>query len=159
MVSLGASEDFLTSMMNKEREVNKKKGNVELKYYSDLSFQARGQKLGEQCLKLRSQDNFTLAARCLPFYIFLTIFRVMSFSLVLVVLGIYSIVLYFVLLSILLLGFFFSILTEGNDTKPMENLKDAMKELSRTRQEQGLIYFFMLPIRTILSTGLFFSYK
>ena len=48
MVSVGASEDFLTSMMNKERELNKKKGNVELKYYSELSFQARGQKLGEQ---------------------------------------------------------------------------------------------------------------
>jgi len=138
MVSVGASEDFLTSMMNKETELNKKKGNVELKYYSELSFQARGQKL----------------ARCLPFYIFLTIFRVMSFSLVLVVLGFYSIVLYFALLSILLLGFFFSILTEGNDTKPMENLKDAMEEVRRTRQEQGLIYFFMLPFRTILSTGL-----
>ena len=48
MVSVGASEDFLTSMMNKEKELNEKKGNVEVKYYSDLSFQARGQKLGEQ---------------------------------------------------------------------------------------------------------------
>ena len=48
MVSVGASEDFLTSMMNKARELNKKKGNVELKYYSELSFQERGQKLGNQ---------------------------------------------------------------------------------------------------------------
>ena len=48
MVAVGASEDFLTSMMNKEKEQNEKKGNVEVKYYSDLSFQARGHKLGEQ---------------------------------------------------------------------------------------------------------------
>ena len=48
MVSVGASEDFLTSLMNKEREMNEKKGNVELKYYSELSFQARGHKLGKQ---------------------------------------------------------------------------------------------------------------
>ena len=81
----------------------------------------------------------------------------MSFSLVLVVLGFYSIILYFVLLSILLLGFFFSILTEGKNAKPMKNLRDAMEELTRIRQEQGIIYFFMLPFRTILSTGL--SYK
>jgi len=134
MVSVGASEDFLTSLMNKEREMNEKMGNVELKYYSELSFQARGHKL----------------ARCLPFYIFLTIFRVMAFSLVLVVLGFYSIILYFVLLSILTLAVFFSIVTEGNNSKPMKNLKDALEELKRTRQEQGLIYFFMLPFRTIL---------
>ena len=48
MVSVGASEDFLTSLMNKEREMNEKRGNVELKYYSELSFQSRGHKLGEQ---------------------------------------------------------------------------------------------------------------
>ena len=78
----------------------------------------------------------------------------MSFSLVLVVLGYFSIILYFVLLSILLLGFLFSTLTEGNNTKPMEKLRDAMVDLTQIRQEQGIAYFFMLPLRTILSTGL-----
>ena len=49
MVSVGASEDFLTSMMNKpkELEMGEKNKNPSLKYYSELSFQERGQKLGE----------------------------------------------------------------------------------------------------------------
>ena len=47
MVSVGASEDFLTSMMNKE-----KKQNNDIEYYSALSFHARGQKLGDIYLPL-----------------------------------------------------------------------------------------------------------
>ena len=90
---------------------------------------------------------FHLSARCLPFYIFLIIFRVTSFSLVLVVLGgFYSIVLYFVLLSILLSGIFLSMLLDGENVAVLENL-------SRIRQQQGLVYLFMLPFRTVLSTG------
>ena len=49
MVSVGASEDFLTSMMNKQKELEmgEKNRNPSVKYYSKLSFLERGQKLGE----------------------------------------------------------------------------------------------------------------
>ena len=49
MVSVGASEDFLTLMMNKpkELEMGEKNRNPSVKYYSELSFLERGQKLGE----------------------------------------------------------------------------------------------------------------
>ena len=40
MVSMGESEDFLTNMGNKEKKRH------EGQYYTDLSFQERGNKLG-----------------------------------------------------------------------------------------------------------------
>ena len=89
---------------------------------------------------------FPFSARCLPFYFFLTIFRVMSFSLVLVVLRVYSIILYVVLLSILLLGVLMSALRNKKNPR-------AIRFLKTTRREQGLVYFFVLPFRTIFSTG------
>ena len=48
MVAVGTSEDYLTSKMNKpkELELKKKNGDNNLKYYSDLSFQERLQKMG-----------------------------------------------------------------------------------------------------------------
>jgi len=127
MVSLGASEDFIQSMTNQEM-----KKNACAKFYTQLSFQERGSKL----------------ARCLPFYFFLTIFRVMSFSLVLVVLRVYSFILYFGLLSILLLGVLISALRNKKDATSR-----ALRYLRTTRREQGLVYFLVLPFRTIFSTG------
>ena len=91
----------------------------------------------------------SFSASCLPFYIFLTVFRVMSFSLVLVVLRAYSILLYFLLLSILLLWLFFS--TSSRDRKT--STTKAMEYLRTTRKEQCLIYFIVLPFRTMFSTG------
>ena len=91
---------------------------------------------------------FPFSARCLPFYFFLTIFRVMSFSLVLVVLRVYSIILYVVLLSILLLGVLISALRNKDPTSR------AIRFLKTTRREQGLVYFLVVPFRTIFSTGL-----
>ena len=80
----------------------------------------------------------SISASCLPFYIFLTIFRVMSFSLIVVVLRVYSILLYIILLSILFLCLFFS--TSSRDRKT-------------TRKERGLFYFIVLPFRTMFTTG------
>ena len=57
------------------------------------------------------------------------------------------------LLSIPLLGFFVSVLEEGKSAKKSENLKKALESLYKTRQKQGLLYFFMLIFRTILNTG------
>ena len=50
MVAVGTSEDYLTSKMNKpkELELKKKNGDNNLKYYSDLSFQERLQKIAEK---------------------------------------------------------------------------------------------------------------
>ena len=93
--------------------------------------------------------TFAFSVRCLPFYFFLTIFRVMSFSLVLVVLRVYSIILYVVLLSILLLGVLMSALR--NKKNPTSR---AIRFLKTTRREQGLVYFLVVPFRTIFSTGL-----
>ena len=62
----------------------------------------------------------------------------MSFSLIVVVLRVYSIILYIVLLLILLLCLFFS--TSSRDRKT-------------TRKERGLIYFIVLPFRTMFTTG------
>ena len=41
MVSLAATEDFIQSVMNKEKEKSR-----QLKFYSQLSFQERGRKIG-----------------------------------------------------------------------------------------------------------------
>ena len=129
-----------------QNDPDSSKQNNDIEYYSALSFHARGQKLGD-IWPISNLHLFHLSARCLPFYIFLTIFRVTSVSLVLVVVGgFYSIVLYFVLLSILLSGIFLSMLLDGENVAVLENL-------SRIRQQQGLVYLFMLPFRTILSTG------
>ena len=47
MVSLAATEDFIQSVMNKEKEKNR-----QLKFYSELSFQERGRKIGNCFLAL-----------------------------------------------------------------------------------------------------------
>ena len=47
MVSLAATEDFIQSVMNKEKETTE-----DCKYYSELSFQERGQKIGDCFLLL-----------------------------------------------------------------------------------------------------------
>ena len=156
MVSVGASEDFLTSMMNKpkELEMGEKNRNPSVKYYSELSFLERGQKPGENLsFAIWTKKFENLSARCLPFYIFLTMFRVGSFSLVFVVCRFYSILIYKTLLSIPLLGFFVSVLEEGKSAKKSENLKKALESLYKTRQKQGLLYLLMLIFRTILSNG------
>ena len=145
MVSLGASEDFIQSMTNEEM-----KENIDTKFYTELSFPERGRKIGIENYIFLKIIILEIPARCLPFFFFLTIFRVMSFSLVLVVLRLYSIVLYAVLLSILLLGFIIS--TSRNREDPRSS---AMKYLKATTKEQGLIYFLVLPFRTIFSTGVF----
>ena len=55
MVAVGTSEDYLTSMMNKpkELELKKKSGENNLKYYSDLSIQERLQKMGMKLYFIR----------------------------------------------------------------------------------------------------------
>merc|ERR1712062_248585 len=97
-------------------------------FYSELSFKERGKKI----------------AQCLPFFIFLTIFRVTSFSLVHVVLRVYSIIIYIVLLSILFLGLLMS-----------TSSSSAKKYVRETRKKKGLIYFVVLPFRTMLTYYMF----
>ena len=124
MVSMAATEDLIQSLMNQAKEQKK-----DLKFYSELSF--------------KELFSFSLA-QCLPFFIFLTTFRVTSFSLVLVVLRVYSIIIYIVLLSILFLGLLMS-----------TSSSNAKKHVKETRKKKGLIYFVVLPFRTMFTYYMF----
>ena len=141
MVSMAATEDLIQSMMNQAKEQNKN-----LKFYSELSFKERGKKIGQILNFLPSFHSFSFfsSAQCLPFFIFLTIFRVTSFSLVLVVLRVYSIIIYIVLLSILFLGLLMS-----------TSSSSATKYVRETRKKKGLIYFVVLPFRTMFTYYMF----
>ena len=141
MVSLGASEDFIQSKTNEEKKET---------FLPSSTLNSAFKKKAAKSVRdfLFPEIMFPFSARCLPFYFFLTIFRVMSFSLVLVVLRVYSIILYVVLLSILLLGVLISALR--NKKNPTSR---AITFLKTTRREQGLVYLLVLPFRTIFSTG------
>ena len=156
MVSVGASEDFLTSMMNKpkELEMGEKNRNPSVKYYSELSFLERRQKPGENLsFAIWTKKFENLSARCLPFYIFLTMFRVGSFSLVFVVCRFYSILIYMIWPFCPFLSLVFSspFWQRGKVPKKVKTLKRHWKACIRPARSK--VYF----TSSCLFSGLFWT--
>ena len=56
MVSMAATEDLIQSMMNQAKEQKK-----DLKFYSELSFKERGEKIGQILSSLSSFHSFSLS--------------------------------------------------------------------------------------------------